>query len=206
LKKQTKLNSYSFYLFQGLDDTLLSLNLEENRLVSVPVDSLSSLSNLQSLSLAYNSLKRLEMSGPQSTDDSIQMKALTKLDLSFSKAERTNICQLLDLAPKLEHLVYLGNSANQLACIENNNIQSLELGFNDNLESLDPAVFYSMSRLKSLSIQNCPQLDKIAVDTLMANTRLEEINITSNLKLETISLEVFSHLPSLRILNLSKTI
>lgn len=206
MKKQTKLNSYSFYLFQGLDDTLLSLNLEENRLVSVPVDSLSSLSNLQSLSLAYNSLKRLEMSGPQSTDDSIQMKALTKLDLSFSKAERTNICQLLDLAPKLEHLVYLGNSANQLACIENNNIQSLELGFNDNLESLDPAVFYSMSRLKSLSIQNCPQLDKIAVDTLMANTRLEEINITSNLKLETISLEVFSHLPSLRILNLSKTI
>jgi Leucine-rich repeat (LRR) protein len=206
LKKQTKLNSYSFYLFQGLDDTLLSLNLEQNRLVSVPVDSLSSLSNLQSLSLAYNSLKRLEMSGPQSTDDSIQMKALTKLDLSFSKAERTNICQLLDLAPKLEHLVYLGNSANQLACIENNNIQSLELGFNDNLESLDPAVFYSMSRLKSLSIQNCPQLDKIAVDTLMANTRLEEINITSNLKLETISLEVFSHLPSLRILNLSKTI
>jgi Leucine-rich repeat (LRR) protein len=184
----------------------LSLNLEQNRLVSVPVDSLSSLSNLQSLSLAYNSLKRLEMSGPQSTDDSIQMKALTKLDLSFSKAERTNICQLLDLAPKLEHLVYLGNSANQLACIENNNIQSLELGFNDNLESLDPAVFYSMSRLKSLSIQNCPQLDKIAVDTLMANTRLEEINITSNLKLETISLEVFSHLPSLRILNLSKTI
>lgn len=206
MKKQTKLNSYSFYLFQGLDDTLLSLNLEQNRLVSVPVDSLSSLSNLQSLSLAYNSLKRLEMSGPQSTDDSIQMKALTKLDLSFSKAERTNICQLLDLAPKLEHLVYLGNSANQLACIENNNIQSLELGFNDNLESLDPAVFYSMSRLKSLSIQNCPQLDKIAVDTLMANTRLEEINITSNLKLETISLEVFSHLPSLRILNLSKTI
>ena len=58
------------------------------------------------------------------------------MDLSFTKAERNNVCQILDLAPKLVHLVYLGNSANQLACIENNNIQELELGFTDMLTVL----------------------------------------------------------------------
>ena len=130
---------------QGLDDSLLGLNLEQNRLVSVPVDSLSPLRLLQSLSLAYNSLKRLEMSGPQRSDDS-KLQSLIQLDLSFTKAERNNVCQILDLAPKLVQLIYLGNSANQLACIENNNIQELELGFTDILVSLDPAVFYSMSR------------------------------------------------------------
>ena len=135
---------------QGLDDSLLGLNLEQNRLVSVPVDSLSPLRLLQSLSLAYNSLKRLEMSGPQRSDDS-KLQSLIQLDLSFTKAERNNVCQILDLAPKLVQLIYLGNSANQLACIENNNIQELELGFTDILVSLDPAVFYSMSRYMLLS-------------------------------------------------------
>ena len=135
---------------QGLDDSLLGLNLEQNRLVSVPVDSLSPLRLLQSLSLAYNSLKRLEMSGPQRSDDS-KLQSLIQLDLSFTKAERNNVCQILDLAPKLVQLIYLGNSANQLACIENNNIQELELGFTDILVSLDPAVFYSMSRYMILT-------------------------------------------------------
>ena len=135
---------------QGLDDSLLGLNLEQNRLVSVPVDSLSPLRLLQSLSLAYNSLKRLEMSGPQRSDDS-KLQSLIQLDLSFTKAERNNVCQILDLAPKLVQLIYLGNSANQLACIENNNIQELELGFTDILVSLDPAVFYSMSRYMLLA-------------------------------------------------------
>ena len=85
------------------------------------------------------------MSGPQRSDDA-KLQSLIQLDLSFTKAERNNVCQILDLAPKLVQLIYLGNSANQLACIENNNIQELELGFTDILTSLDPAVFYSMSR------------------------------------------------------------
>ena len=50
-----------FFNFQGLDNTLLGLNLAQNRLLSVPVDSLAPLVILQSLSLAYNSLKRLEV-------------------------------------------------------------------------------------------------------------------------------------------------
>ena len=153
-------NLSSDYLFcfccwslQGLDDSLLGLNLEQNRLVSVPVDSLSPLSLLQSLSLAYNSLKRLEMSGPQRGTGESKLGSLIQLDLSFTKAERNNVCQILDLAPKLVQLIYLGNSANQLACIENNNIQELELGFTDILTSLDPAVFYSMSRYVCLRIR-----------------------------------------------------
>ena len=129
------------------------------------------------------------MSGPQ-TDDS-HLQSLNQLDLSFTKAERNNVCQILDLAPKLVHLIYLGNSANQLACIENNNIQELDLGSTDILTSLDPAVFYSMSRLKKLSVTNAPELQIFAVDTLMANTRLEEIRIKDNVKLKSISLEVF---------------
>ena len=115
---------------------MLGLNLQQNRLVSVPVDALSSLSHLQSLSLAYNSLKRLEMSGPFLSTEGSQLKSLTQLDLSFTKAERNNVCQILDLVPKLVRLKYLGNSANQLACIENNNIQELDLGFTDILTVL----------------------------------------------------------------------
>lgn len=147
--------TYSVFVvgLQGLDDSLLGLNLEQNRLVSVPVDSLSPLSLLQSLSLAYNSLKRLEMSGPQRGTGESKLGSLIQLDLSFTKAERNNVCQILDLAPKLVQLIYLGNSANQLACIENNNIQELELGFTDILTSLDPAVFYSMSRYIYLRIR-----------------------------------------------------
>ena len=122
---------------------------------------------------------------------------------SFTRAERNNVCQLLNLAPKLNHLIYEGNSANQLACIENNNIQALNLGRTDKLISLDPAVFYSMSRLKVLYVSNAPHLEVFAVDTLMANTRLEEIHITDNPRLKSISLEVFSHLPSLSHLDLS---
>ena len=68
---------------------------------------------------------------------------------------------------------------------------------------LDPAVFYSMARLKKLSVRNAPELQIFAVDTLMANTRLEEIHIRDNIKLKSISLDVFSHLPSLQVLNLS---
>lgn len=67
----------------------------------------------------------------------------------------------------------------------------------------DPAVFYSMARLKKLTVRNAPELEVFAVDTLMANTRLESIHVIDNVKLKSISLEVFSHLPSLRILNLS---
>lgn len=104
--------------------------------------------------------------------------------------------------PKYIRCRYLGNSANQLACIENNNIQELDLGTTESLVSLDPAVFYSMSRLKKLSVRNAPLLEDFAIDTLMANTRLEEIAITDNVKLNSISLLVFSHLPSLRVLDL----
>ena len=75
-------------------------------------------------------------SGPPQLENQSQLKSLNQLDLSFTKAERNNVCQILDLAPKLVHLVYLGNSANQLACIENNNIQELDLGYTDILTSL----------------------------------------------------------------------
>ena len=62
--------------------------------------------------------------------------------------------------------------------------------------------FFSF-RLKKLSVKNAPELEVFAIDTLMANTRLEEVQIIDNPKLKTISLEVFSHLPSLQILDLS---
>ena len=97
------------------------------------MDSLTPLVLLQSLSLAFNSLKRLEMSA---TDDSVSLSSLSSLDLSSTRAERNNVCQLLNLAPKLNHLIYEGNSANQLACIENNNLQMLSLGRTDELTSL----------------------------------------------------------------------
>ena len=83
------------------------MNLEQNKLVSTPIDALISLAKLSELSLAYNSLKRLQMSGPQD-DEAMRMPSLKKLDLSFTRAERTNICQLLDLAPKLDHLGKIG--------------------------------------------------------------------------------------------------
>lgn len=60
-----------------------------------------------------------------------------------------------------------------------------------------------MARLKKLVVRNAPSLEVFAVDTLMANTRLESVHIIDNVKLKSISLEVFSHLPSLQILNLS---
>ncbi len=60
-----------------------------------------------------------------------------------------------------------------------------------------------MARLKKLTVRNAPELEVFAVDTLMANTRLESIHIIDNIKLKSISLDVFSHLPSLQVLDLS---
>ena len=60
-----------------------------------------------------------------------------------------------------------------------------------------------MARLKKLTVRNAPELEIFAVDTLMANTRLEAIHIIDNVKLKSISLDVFSHLPSLQLLDLS---
>lgn len=184
--------------FQGLEDHLHSLDISQNRLAAVPVDSLSRLVNLMYLSLAYNSLQRLEMSASRD----YQLPSLSSMDLSHTRAERINVCHLLDLAPKLEHLTYLGNPVHQLACIESNNIHSLELGHTEELISLDPAVFYSMARLKRLSVSSASELNEIAIDTWMANTQLEQVDINSNAKLTAISLEVFAHLPSLRTLSL----
>ena len=79
----------------------------------------------------------------------------------------------------------------------------LKLTFKIPLIFSDPAVFYSMARLKKLTVRNAPELEIFAVDTLMANTRLEAIHIIDNVKLKSISLDVFSHLPSLQLLDLS---
>ena len=101
-----------------------------------------------------SSLKRLEMSGPPQTESQSQLKSLNQLDLSFTKAERNNVCQILDLAPKLVHLVYLGNSANQLACIENNNIQELELGFTDKLTVLGKYLLFQIMTVHVWSVND----------------------------------------------------
>ena len=106
--------------------------------------------------MSPNSLKRLEMSGPPQTESQSQLKSLNQLDLSFTKAERNNVCQILDLAPKLVHLVYLGNSANQLACIENNNIQELELGFTDMLTVLGKYLLFQI--MYCICLTNCCSL------------------------------------------------
>ena len=49
--------------------------------------------------------------------------------------------------------VFLGNSPDQLACIESNSIRVLEIGDMENLRSLDPVIFYSMSKLVSLKVR-----------------------------------------------------
>ena len=46
----------------------------------------------------------------------------------------------------------MGNSPDQLACIESNSIKVLEIGDMDNLKGLDPVIFYSMSKLVSLKL------------------------------------------------------
>ena len=94
------------------------------------------------------------MSGPPQTESQSQLKSLNQLDLSFTKAERNNVCQILDLAPKLVHLVYLGNSANQLACIENNNIQELELGFTDKLTVLGKYLLFQIMTVHVCSVND----------------------------------------------------
>ena len=49
--------------------------------------------------------------------------------------------------------VFLGNSPDQLACIKSNSIRVLEIGDMENLRSLDPVIFYSMSKLVSLKVR-----------------------------------------------------
>ena len=46
----------------------------------------------------------------------------------------------------------MGNSPDQLACIESNSIKVLEIGDMETLTSLDPIIFYSMSKLTSLKV------------------------------------------------------
>jgi hypothetical protein len=46
----------------------------------------------------------------------------------------------------------MGNSPEQLACIESNSIQALEIGDMAALVALDPVIFYSMSKLISLKV------------------------------------------------------
>ena len=63
--------------------------------------------------------------------------------------------------------MFIDAVADSLACIETlSQLQSLKIGFDDTLNTLEPTNLYAMPNLKTLMVQNAPNLISIRYDNL----------------------------------------
>ena len=63
--------------------------------------------------------------------------------------------------------MFINAAADSLACIETlSQLESLKIGFDDSLNQLEPTNLYAMPNLKTLMVQNAPNLISIRYDIL----------------------------------------
>ena len=69
--------------------------------------------------------------------------------------------------------MFIDAVADSLACIETlSQLESLKIGFDDSLNQLEPTNLYAMPNLKTLMVQNAPNLISIRYDILKTSFQL----------------------------------
>lgn len=176
-------NGHTFF---GLS-SLKALHLQKNFLTSLPSDAIHLLRNVTHLDLSYNliegTLGEIPFF-PFLTDLNLEGNKIMKLkNATFSNVQESLL--LLNLATNLlesiptnsltilGHLEHLSLSRNPILHLSENclkglsNLKSFTLRNDDSLKSIHRKAFTSNSLLQSISIDFCPNLHKIEVETFV---------------------------------------
>lgn len=187
------LSSINQQTFANLEDTLLNLDLSNNRLVSIaPL----SLNNLLSLNIAMNNLKRIT---PDTFENLTKLKYLnisdnplyggfppifpsTLLTLDASKTGLKVLPTVLLL--NLDSLVKLSLSQNHLQEISEGtfqhlyNLTSIDLSYNE-IEKIDTGAFVGLVNIYELNLKG-NKLTTFTGESFNAGTGLEIIDLSDN--------------------------
>lgn len=184
-KKLTKLNVLTLQnaqistieeeAFNGLDQSLIELNLDSNELQSIPIKSIEKLKNLKKLSLSQNRIKSFEY---------LRLSNLISLNLAFNSLKSINNKPSLDV--KLTQINLQNNELqfqhflmilSELSTLEELNMDYNKLYKIDNIEKS----IVSSASLKLLSIQG-NQLGQDGLEKLSKYMfyKLEKLNLARN--------------------------
>lgn len=156
-----------------MSDTLMTLDLSNNRLTTLLPTVLTGLPSLTSLNLARNHRISLE----NINGEYVHSVSLRKIDLSFCNMDSIE----LDGLPSLTKVILKGNmipSLMQENFINNQMIEDLDLSQNA-IKSVDPDTFKMMKRLKSLNL-SFNMIPKIDRDTFKENELLTKLDLSRN--------------------------
>ena len=189
-----KLSQISSDAFRGLEDTLQGLNLANNELDEVPVDTLRTLRLLGSLDLTSNKIQyvpnnafvTLRLNTLKFSDNNITLAdgAFNGLEQSLKNLNLKG-CQLKEVPRALANLAGLAfldlaqNSIRNLGSGELSNLASITaLNLERNvIQQLEPGVFYGINdTLSSLSLLN----NLLTSYPTEAITSLQELRVSRN--------------------------
>jgi insulin-like growth factor-binding protein complex acid labile subunit len=154
-------------------DTLLTLDLSNNRLTNLLPTMLSGMPSLTSLNLAKN--HRISLESKQG--EFVTSESLRKIDLSYCNMDSVE----LEGFPALTTAVLKGNMIRQLTgdCFTNNQVlENLDLSQNS-INSIDAGTFRKLKHLKTinLSFNMIPKIDR---DTFKENELLTKLDLSRN--------------------------
>uniref|UniRef100_A0A183CUA0 LRRCT domain-containing protein n=1 Tax=Gongylonema pulchrum TaxID=637853 RepID=A0A183CUA0_9BILA len=178
-------------------DSIIALDISDNKLHTTIQPGISALRNLQILNLSNNSIISL----PPNAFSKYQSRfSLKELDLSVN--------QLTEISSHafsgLEMLQLLALTENTLKLIPSDALKALptleSLLLSANQFEFVPADALPLPNLKSISLEFV-QISKISVDAFRQNPQLSSIYLNSN-QLSHIAPQLFRPVPQLRILNM----
>ncbi|KAG5679514.1 hypothetical protein PVAND_009077 [Polypedilum vanderplanki] len=156
-----------------ISDTLLTLDLSNNRLTNLNPTMLKEMPSLTSLNLAKN--HRISLESKQG--EFVTSESLRRIDLSFCNMDRVE----LEGFPALTTAILKGNMIRQLTAesfINNQMLENLDLSQNS-INSIDANSFRKLKHLKTinLSFNMIPKIDR---DTFRENELLTKLDLSRN--------------------------
>ena len=188
--------------FQGLSG-LEQLKLSYNNLWSLPINSLCTLPNLQTLNVSGNHLLDVVDLG-LSFQDGCELKSLSILDMSSNFIASLRAFDLV----QAKFIKTLNLSNNRLSILDDKALSNLrdleELDMSNNqLAALPPQIFLNSTNLQKLSLQN-NSLTLLTSELFDNLERLTVLNLSMNaISSHLLSEETFSGLKNLQVLDLS---
>ena len=182
--------------FAGLSDLTL-LDLSDNELQDIPSNAFNHLSNLVELLLAKNNVMHLN-------EHTLLNSKLSLLDLSGNVINEIHRNAFQNIK-HLKHLYLQDNNMNVLpsSCLTHfERLQVLHIGQNK-FNRISDGAFSSLTRLITLDISGCSELQEVSQDAFSQLEDLESVKISWNRKLTYIHENAFSLVPNMRYLDLS---
>lgn len=160
--------------FAGLEETLLSLNLQGNRMSALPQQPLA-LARLQTLDLSNNNLKEI----PRMSF--MLLPALLQLDLSKNPQLNTLPLTVFQTLTRLETLNLGHTGIKQISpelFLRNNALRQLSLTHNS-IQELTDSAFQNLYNLTSFDLSN-NHISNIRPGTFTSLTRLKKLDLSGN--------------------------